>query len=89
MALDPRMLKQAEERDRWLIEDLISVRKESGMTVEDVAFALGISVKAVEKFEAENSDPYMSTIRRYASAVSARYKHELYIKQPDKDEEIT
>lgn len=89
MALDPRMLKQAEERDRWLIEDLIHARHAAGMSVEDVAIALGWSKKAVEKFEAENSDPYMSTIRRYASAVSVRYKHELYIKQPDKDEEIT
>lgn len=51
--------------------DLVVIREDSGLTMEDVAERMGYTVEAIEEFERYDADPTLSTIRRYALAVGA------------------
>lgn len=60
---------------RW---QLIRVRLRSGLTIADVAERMGISPGAVvDQMERPESDPRLSTVRRYAHAVGALIGHEV------------
>lgn len=61
--------------DRQLKADLISLRQRAGLSQADVADLLGISQQAVYKLERYDSDPKLSTLRRYANAVGAIVEH--------------
>jgi transcriptional regulator with XRE-family HTH domain len=63
------------KNDFQLLADLVQVRISSGLTQADVAERLGISQQAVSKLESYDSDPKLSTIRRYAHAVGALVAH--------------
>ncbi|MBT1620607.1 helix-turn-helix domain-containing protein [Curtobacterium flaccumfaciens pv. poinsettiae] len=61
--------------DRQLKSDLIAQRRRAGMTQKQVADLLGISQQAVTKLERYDSDPKLSSLRRYANAVGAIVEH--------------
>jgi DNA-binding XRE family transcriptional regulator len=61
--------------DRQMKADLIDLRQRAGLSQKDVADMLGISQQAINKLERYDSDPKMSTLRRYANAVGALVEH--------------
>lgn len=61
--------------DRKFLRDLIAIRKQSGLSQQDVADRLGISQASVAAFERYDNDPKLSTVRRYAHAVDALVAH--------------
>lgn len=61
--------------DRQMKANLIELRQRAGLTQADVAALLGISQQAVNKLERYDSDPKLSTLRRYANAVGALVEH--------------
>lgn len=61
-----------------LIDNLIHVRKMRGLTIEDVAESLGVTVDAIRKLEVER-DPRLSSLRRYALAVGVRVQSKLTV----------
>lgn len=66
---------------RW---QLVRVRLAHGLTVETIAEHMGISPDAViGSMELPESDPHLSTVRRYAMAVGALIGHDVI------DESIT
>lgn len=58
------------EREFW--EGLVSLREHHNLTQAQVAERMGVSQSAVARLERYDSNPTMSTIRRYALAVEAR-----------------
>lgn len=67
--------------DRSLLRELVAIRKARDLTQGDVGKLMGVSQPSVAAFEAHDSNPKLSTIRRYAQAVGALIRHEV-----DKDE---
>jgi DNA-binding XRE family transcriptional regulator len=61
--------------DLSLLRALVQMRIDSGLTQDDVAKAMGRDPSAVSRFERLDSDPHMSTVRRYARAVNASIQH--------------
>jgi transcriptional regulator with XRE-family HTH domain len=60
-------------QDHWrMIEELIGLRKKHKLSQADVAFRMGVTQPTVSEFESDDSNPTLSTIRRYAMAVGAR-----------------
>ena len=60
---------------RW---QLVRVRLHRGLTVEAVAERMGIAPDAVvDQMERPDSDPHLSTVRRYAMAVGALVAHDV------------
>ena len=59
--------------DHWqLIDRLVAIRKERGLTVEQVAERAGSDPQTVtEQIEWDGGNPTLSLIRRYALAVGA------------------
>lgn len=56
-----------------MLSKLVDVRIESGMTQSDVAAVMGVSQQRVSNIEQYDSDPKLSTLRRYANAVGATW----------------
>lgn len=56
---------------------LVHLRRREGLTQEQLANRMGITQQAVHKFERYDSDPKLSTIRRYANAVGALIKYDV------------
>lgn len=54
-----------------LLSDLVAMRRAKGMTQEQVAAEIRRNKSAVSRFERLDSDPRLSTVRRYARAVGA------------------
>lgn len=61
--------------DRKMKAGLVEVRRNAGLTQQDVADILGITQQAVQKLERYDSDPKLSTLSRYANAVGAIVDH--------------
>lgn len=55
-----------------LLTDLVDLRKKHQISQEVVAERMGVSQPTVSAFERYDSNPTLSTIRRYALAVGAR-----------------
>jgi transcriptional regulator with XRE-family HTH domain len=74
---DPEVQREnaAIDRDMRLIESLVTIRKQRGLTQAEVAERMGRSQPAVSDFERLGGDPHLSTIRRYALAVGAEVVH--------------
>ncbi|MDT0169458.1 helix-turn-helix transcriptional regulator [Pseudarthrobacter sp. BRE9] len=60
---------------RTMRSELVALRREAGLTQGDVANRMGVTQQAVSKFERYDSDPKLSTVRRYANAVGALVEH--------------
>lgn len=60
-----------------LMDDLVSLRDAHGLSQMVLANRMGVSQSAVSQFEHEDSNPTLSTIRRYALAVGARLRIEV------------
>lgn len=57
-----------------LLKDLVDLRKQQGLSQDEVARRMGVSQSTVAGFEQYDADPTLSTLRRYALAVGARVK---------------
>ena len=62
-------------QDRALMSSLLRLRHGAGLTQKAVAERMGISQQAVNKLERYDSDPKLSTLRRYANSVGAIVEH--------------
>jgi transcriptional regulator with XRE-family HTH domain len=80
-ATDPvtAALDEATAGDMDLIETLVQIRRDQGLTQQDVAERMGRSQPNVSAFERIGGDPHLSTIRRYAAAVDARVRWHLVV----------
>lgn len=58
-----------------LMQQLIALRKDRNLSQELVGKRMGISQPAVAAFEGHESNPTLSSIRRYALAVGATIEH--------------
>jgi transcriptional regulator with XRE-family HTH domain len=65
-------LEDAEDLQR-LLDTLIALRRERGLSQTDVALRMGVRQPTVSGFE-KQSDPRLSTLHRYARAVEARLR---------------
>ncbi|NUW46224.1 helix-turn-helix domain-containing protein [Nonomuraea rhodomycinica] len=74
---DPQVQREnaAIDRDMRLIETLVGIRRQRGMTQAEVAERMGRSQPAVSDFERLGGDPHLSTIRRYALAIGVDVSH--------------
>ncbi len=74
---DPEVQREnaAIDRDMRLIETLVGIRRQRGMTQAEVAERMGRSQPAVSDFERLGGDPHLSTIRRYALAIGVDVHH--------------
>jgi transcriptional regulator with XRE-family HTH domain len=61
-----------------LMQSLIALRKKKRLSQETVGERMGISQPAVAAFEAMDSNPTLSSVRRYAHAVGARITHQVF-----------
>ena len=68
--IEARAIALAEDHDQF-ISELIKMRKEKGLSQEQVGERMGISQPAVAIFERYDANPTLSSIRRYALAVGA------------------
>lgn len=57
------------------MRELVRLRKENGLSQQDVATRLGISQASIADFERYDNDPKLSTIRRYAHAIEVLVVH--------------
>lgn len=64
-------LTAATARDTDLVECLVRIRRDQGLTQAQVAERMECSQPNVSAFERTGGDPHLSTIRRYAAAVGA------------------
>lgn len=74
-------LDEATARDMGLIERLVQVRRDRGLTQRDIAERMGCSQPNVSAFERIGGDPHMSTVRRYAVAVGVRIHWQVSVEQ--------
>ncbi len=65
--------------DREMRADLVRIRREAGLSQQQVADRMGISQQAVYKLERYDADPRQSTLQRYANAVGALVEHRVYV----------
>lgn len=61
---------QAAQRE--MMESLVDLREQHGLSQADIAGRMGVSQSAVAQFERYDSNPTLASIRRYALAVEAR-----------------
>lgn len=57
-----------------LVDTLVEMRTEQGITQADLAERMETTQSAVSKFERAGGDPRLSTLQRYARAVNARLR---------------
>ena len=61
-------------RRRALIDDLVAARREAGLSQADVAARMGTTQSAVARLESGELDARLSTLQRFASAVSCELR---------------
>jgi predicted transcriptional regulator len=64
--------KEMAERRRAVSGQLLSLRRELGLSQAEVATRMGTSQSAVARFEAGDLDVRLSTVERYTMALGAR-----------------
>jgi transcriptional regulator with XRE-family HTH domain len=72
---DYRLRTALAEADDQLLEDLVRLRKDKGLTQQFVADRMHRDKAAVSNFERLSADPHLSTVRRYAAAIGACISH--------------
>lgn len=73
---DPRVraaVEDASDAER-LVDTLIEMRVDQGITQVDVSERMETTQSSVSKFETAGGDPRLSTLQRYARAVGARLR---------------
>ncbi len=65
------------QRDADFLDALIDLRISNGISQETVADRMGVTQPAVAAFEREDSNPTLSSIRRYALAVGAKITYQV------------
>ncbi|QDP44161.1 helix-turn-helix DNA binding domain protein [Gordonia phage JuJu] len=80
---DERLRNELAEADDQLLEDLVQLRKDKGLTQAMVAARMGRDKAAVSNFERLSADPHLSTVRRYAAAIGARVSHQVTDSESD------
>jgi len=70
-----RLGRELVEGDDDMVEKLVKMRHDKGMTQKEVADLMFRDHSAVSHFERLGADPHLSTLRRYARAVGARITH--------------
>lgn len=70
---DPQQQLASDLADEFeeLVDDLVALRRKY-YTQEQIARIMGVSQSAVARIESGERDPRLSTVRRYALAISAR-----------------
>ncbi|GAA2491530.1 helix-turn-helix domain-containing protein [Winogradskya humida] len=68
-----RALRDAKDVEQW-IDTLVAIRHRLGMSQAELAEEMETTQSAISKFERAGADPRISTLQRYASAVSAKIK---------------
>lgn len=83
------------EFERWQeLEDLkyraslVQCRLAAGLTVHDIAVAMGVSDVFVARIEDFEEDAHLSTLRRYAVAVGAAVHHNVYQMPTESTDEL-
>lgn len=64
------------------IESLRFCRLEFGLTTAQVAERMGISEESVIRLETPGSDPHLSTVRRYATALGVVQRYKIHTINP-------
>lgn len=67
-----RRAERVVENTRALMEDLVAVRKQHGLSQVELADRMGVSQSAVAQLERYDANPTIASIERYAIAVGAR-----------------
>lgn len=75
MVSTERLAAHLAKQDAEFLANLVALREEAGLTQADLAAAWGRHKTAVSQFEQPGNDPRLSTIRRYAASIGARYSH--------------
>lgn len=65
------------ECDMRMLDRLVEIRRDRNLSQRQVGEIMGVSQPTVAQFEAHDSNPRLSTIRRYAMAVGALVRHEV------------
>lgn len=75
----PAMLRaqQLADNDRALLDALVAMRRDRGLTQAQVGESMGVSQPSVADFEAYDANPTLARIRRYAHAVEALIVHKV------------
>ncbi|MEU4364277.1 helix-turn-helix transcriptional regulator [Promicromonospora sp. NPDC023987] len=63
------------QEDQHLLHTLVMRRRALGLSQSAVAERMGVSQAAVSLFERAGNDPHLSTVRRYARALSVVVRH--------------
>lgn len=63
---------------RQLMDQLVDLREKHGLSQAEVARRMGVHQSSVARFEAYDSNPTFSTLRRYALAIEARLRLEAF-----------
>jgi predicted transcriptional regulator len=71
MSAFPGFREVAERRHR-LIEDLVALRRQQGLSQTTVAARMGTSQSVVARLESGEIDARLSTLERYATALERR-----------------
>ena len=78
--LDSPEMRRAEllaANDRRLLDELVRIRQARGLSQAAVGEIMGVTQPTVAAFEAYDSNPRLSSIRRYAHAVGALVRHQV------------
>ena len=73
-AIEERALALAASQAE-LMSNLVALRKRRNLIQQEVGDRMGVSQPAVAAFEAYDSNPTLSSLRRYALAIGARVEH--------------
>jgi predicted transcriptional regulator len=65
------------DRRRALISELVTARKERGLSQTEIAAEMGTSQSAVARLEAGDVDVRLSTVERYAAALGRTVDYQL------------
>jgi len=72
-----RLALELARGDRALLRGLVKERLRQQLSQHDVAERLGLTQPTVAAFERHDSDPKLSTIRRYAQVIGVMVSHEV------------
>lgn len=70
-----RRARELARNDYELLENLVRLRRDRGLSQAEVADLLGVTQQAISKIEQPGADPRLSTLRQYSHAIGALVKH--------------
>ena len=79
---EARLAADLAAADEQFMRQLVALRHSAGLTQEDLGRAWGRHKTTVSQFERPGADPRLSTIRRYAASIGARYIHHVVLDTP-------